>query len=170
MRQYGYEATLPPLVDDAVSQASGAEIGDLRCDTHSMGYTLLALQIGLIAYWYAEDFEEALREIIEAGGDTDTNGAIAGAFLGARFGLEAIPRRWRDQVAEIRAGRTPMESLADRLLLRGPGMSDGPGPASDDQGKSEVAALGGGRSVDRGRVSCPPVLLDTALGGEIETG
>ena len=28
------------------------------------------------------------------GGDTDTNAAIAGALLGARFGFEAIPKEW----------------------------------------------------------------------------
>ena len=32
---------------------------------------------------------QTLSSIIEAGGDTDTNGAVAGA----RFGREAIPRR-----------------------------------------------------------------------------
>ena len=41
-----------------------------------MGYTLLALQVGLIAYWRAASFEPTLSCIIEAGGDTDTNGAF----------------------------------------------------------------------------------------------
>ena len=102
---------------DSTLEASDAEIADVRADGNSMGYTLLTLLIGLIAYWRADSFERTLSNIIEAGGDTDTNGAVAGALLGARFGLEAIPRRWRDRITEIRSGRTPMESFGDRLFL-----------------------------------------------------
>jgi len=42
--------------------------------------------------------------VVNAGGDSDTNAAVAGALLGARFGAGAIPPRWlaplhaRDQV------------------------------------------------------------------------
>ena len=117
LQQYGYGAHVPDAVRDAVLEASDAEIADVRADGDSMGYTLLTLLIGLIAYWRADSFERTLSNIIEAGGDTDTNGAVAGALLGARFGLEAIPRRWRDRITEIRSGRTPMESFGDRLFL-----------------------------------------------------
>jgi len=48
-------------------------------------------------------------------GVSSGTGAIVGAVLGARFGLAAIPERWRRRVAGIRAGREPMERLADRL-------------------------------------------------------
>ena len=57
-----------------------------------------------------------LARVIELGGDTDTNGAVAGAMLGARFGLQAIPARWRHSVAEIRTGQTPLRDYADRLV------------------------------------------------------
>lgn len=116
LHPFGYEARVPESVRAAVRQASQAGLDELDIDGESMGYTLLALQIGLIQYWRAPDFEQGLRSVVEAGGDTDTNGAIAGALLGARFGVEAIPDRWRRRVEEIRTGRTPMESYADRLL------------------------------------------------------
>ena len=119
LQPYGYDAAVPDSVREAVLEASEAEMTDVRCDGGSMGYTLLALMVGLIAYWRAASFEHNLSRIIEVGGDTDTNGAIAGALLGARFGLEAIPWRWRERIAEIRAGRTPMEVLAESLLLAG---------------------------------------------------
>ena len=119
LEPFGYEARVPESVRAAVRQASQAGLDDLDIDSESMGYTLLALQIGLIQYWRAPDFEQGLRDVVEAGGDTDTNGAVVGALLGARFGVEAIPDRWRRRVAEIRAGRTPMESYADRLLAAG---------------------------------------------------
>ena len=117
LERYGYDASMPESVREAVLEASDAEIAEVRLDGDSMGYTLLALVAGLIAFWRATSFEHTLSSVVEAGGDTDTNGAVVGAMLGARFGLGAIPRRWRDRIAEIRAGRTPMESLADRLLL-----------------------------------------------------
>ncbi len=80
-----------------------------------MGYTLLALIVGLLTFWRATDVEYTLGSVVDGGGDTDTNGAIAGALLGARFGQDAIPKRWRDRIAAIREGSTPLESLADRL-------------------------------------------------------
>ena len=41
--------------------------------------------------------------------------AVAGAVLGAWFGLDAIPKRWRDRVAKLRADRVAMEVWAGRL-------------------------------------------------------
>jgi ADP-ribosyl-[dinitrogen reductase] hydrolase len=38
-----------------------------------------------------------------AGGDTDTNAAIAGALLGAVHGRDAVPSRWRAAVLTCRA-------------------------------------------------------------------
>ena len=66
-----------------------------------------------------------LQPIVSAGGDTDTNAAPAGAVLGARFGLQGIPQRWRNRTSEIRSweptsvdwiDRHPLEHYADRLL------------------------------------------------------
>ncbi len=113
--RYGYRAEVPSSVMEAVAVASRSDLDMVRFDGPDMGFTLLSLQAALICYWQAGNFEFALRRIIEAGGDTDTNGAIVGAILGARFGLAAIPERWRRRVNEIRAGRVPMEVLADRL-------------------------------------------------------
>lgn len=116
LKGFGYDERIPTGVSEAVQGAFDTGLDDLSCDGSDRGFTLLALQIGLLVYWGASSFEEGLTSVIEAGGDTDTNGAIAGALLGARFGLEAIPQRWRHRVAELRAGRLRMETLADRLL------------------------------------------------------
>ena len=70
---------------------------------------------GLISLWRTPDFKYGLRAVVEAGGDTGTNGAVAGAVLGTRFGIDAIPQRWRDRIAELREGRTPLEEYADML-------------------------------------------------------
>ena len=116
LSQFGYEAGMPHSVRIAVAKAASLNLGDIEFDGWDMGFTLLALEAGLISLWHAPDFERGLRAVVEAGGDTDTNGAVAGAVLGARFGIDAIPQRWRERVAELREGRTPLEEYADMLV------------------------------------------------------
>ena len=87
----------------------------LYCDHNLIGHTLLAAQVGLWAAVTPLDFEAALVDVVNAGGDTDTNGAVAGAVLGARYGAGAIPERWLDCVRE----RERIASLAERLLQVG---------------------------------------------------
>ncbi len=115
LSRFGYEDGMPHGVRIAVEQAASLEIREVEFDGWDMGFTLLALRAGLTSLWRAEDFEHGLRAVIEAGGDTDTNGAVVGAVLGARFGIDAIPQRWRERIAELREGRTPVEEYADML-------------------------------------------------------
>ena len=84
----------------------------LKQDQRLIGHTLICVQAGLWAAVTKLDFEMALRGIIEGGGDTDTNGAVAGAVLGARYGASAIPQRWLDCVPQ----RGRIERLAGNLL------------------------------------------------------
>ncbi len=76
------------------------------------GFVLATLSVAATAVATAEGFEEALIWAVNAGGDADTNGAVAGALLGARFGEAAIPERWRAPVAEA----DELGALAERLL------------------------------------------------------
>ncbi len=112
---FGIEGAVPETVVDACSIPSVCAPADLVLDGRDMGYTLKAMQVALWCAIQASDFEEALVAVVSAGGDTDTNGAVAGAVLGARFGLKAIPCGWRERLAEIRHGREPLDELADRL-------------------------------------------------------
>lgn len=59
-----------------------------------IGYVFRALDRSLIACRDAVDFEDEMVKVVNEGGDTDTNAAIAGGLLGVRFGYEAIPKRW----------------------------------------------------------------------------
>ncbi len=113
---FGIAGPVPETVLDSCSIPEGAAPADLALDGRDMGYTLKAMQVALWCANQASDFEEAMVAVVSAGGDTDTNGAIAGAVLGARFGLEAIPDRWRARLAEIRQGSEPLETLGDRLV------------------------------------------------------
>ena len=84
----------------------------LRQEARHTGHTLLALQCGLWAAVTPLPLEEALVGVVNAGGDADTNGAVAGAVLGARYGASAIPQRWLDCIPQ----RRRIEALADALL------------------------------------------------------
>jgi ADP-ribosylglycohydrolase len=102
--------------------------------TRNMGWVLVALQNAFWQLLHAETFEDGVVATVMAGGDTDTNAAIAGALLGAVHGREAVPRQWRNQVLSCRpiTGMTgihkprpsalwPVDALwlAERLLFLG---------------------------------------------------
>ena len=75
-----------------------------------------------LAYWelfHAPSFEAALLDVVNRGGDADTNAAIAGALLGAFFSEEQIPARWKDPVLEaLSTSRGPLaEVYHPRALL-----------------------------------------------------
>lgn len=84
--------------------AAGTNLPDsiewLCVNQRMIGHTLLATQVGLWAAETSLGFEDALVEVVSCGGDTDTNGAVAGAVLGARYGKSAIPTRWLECVPE----------------------------------------------------------------------
>jgi ADP-ribosylglycohydrolase/fructose-1,6-bisphosphatase/inositol monophosphatase family enzyme len=96
------------------------------------GWVLIALQNAFF-HLARSQFEDALVQTVSRGGDTDTNGAIAGALLGAALGRDAIPMRWIRPVLACRplvqAGAPrprPMPcwpddvlELAEALLLAG---------------------------------------------------
>lgn len=67
------------------------------------GWVITALQNAFRHLMHASDFEHALVATVSAGGDADTNGAIAGALLGAALGRDAIPPRWVLPVLACRA-------------------------------------------------------------------
>ena len=44
------------------------------------------------------DYESAIAETLEGGGDTDTNACIVGGLIGAAVGVDEIPQKIRDAV------------------------------------------------------------------------
>ncbi|MCY3690883.1 MAG: ADP-ribosylglycohydrolase family protein [Chloroflexota bacterium] len=77
----------------------------------SKGHTIVTMQAGLWAATTPLNFEDALVALVNSGGDTDTNGALAGAVLGARYGASEIPPRWTSHVSQ----RERLADLAERL-------------------------------------------------------
>ena len=92
--------------------AVGDAIDDLPLDTGLIGHTLLCLQTGIWALRTPLNFADALVSVVSSGGDTDTNGAVAGVVLGARYGAAAIPKNWLDCIPQ----REHLEKLAVDLL------------------------------------------------------
>jgi ADP-ribosylglycohydrolase len=66
------------------------------------GWVIIAWQNALWQLLHAESFEMALIDTVMQGGDTDTNAAICGALLGALYGVNEIPARWRNAVLSCR--------------------------------------------------------------------
>ena len=61
---------------------------------HHIGWVLIALQNAFFHLATGTPMEAALIETVGQGGDTDTNGSIAGALLGAADGRASMPVRW----------------------------------------------------------------------------
>ncbi|MGI5836668.1 MAG: inositol monophosphatase family protein [Chloroflexota bacterium] len=62
------------------------------------GWVLIALQNAFYQLLHAPSLEEGVVSTVMAGGDTDTNAAIAGALLGAVYGRPGIPVQWRQMI------------------------------------------------------------------------
>jgi ADP-ribosylglycohydrolase len=74
-----------------------------------------ALAIGVACALVGErtgDVAAALRLAVNHSGDSDSTGSIAGQLLGTRFGVDAIPARWR-QAVEL---REVIEQVADDIV------------------------------------------------------
>lgn len=97
---------------DEVRAVVSAIPGLERPDVRSGGFVLETLQAALWSFARHDDFEETVVEAVNLGGDTDTTGAVAGALAGARYGVDAIPRRW----LAVLQGSEELAALADRLL------------------------------------------------------
>jgi ADP-ribosyl-[dinitrogen reductase] hydrolase len=62
------------------------------------GHVAAVLQAALWAALYCTSLEEGLVLVVNCGGEAPLLGSVAGALLGARFGVEAVPARWRERL------------------------------------------------------------------------
>lgn len=72
-------------------------------DGEYIGWVLIALQSAFYQLLRASSFREAMVDIVSAGGDTDTNAAIAGPLLALLYGRSAIPLPWLRSVRRANA-------------------------------------------------------------------
>jgi len=83
-----------------------------RIDGPDMGFALFTAGIGLQVVAEAPGFDDGLRRVVALGGDTDTNGAVAGALLGAFHGRNALPGGWLDMLVDRETIESEAEAFA----------------------------------------------------------
>ncbi len=101
-------------VEEYVRLAVEAEsILSLKLDEEPyIGYTLKCLSAGLWALYHAQSFKDGLLAVVNAGGDADTNGAVACSLLGARYGFHSIPEYY---VANL-IGEDRLSKLSEQFV------------------------------------------------------
>jgi hypothetical protein len=93
-------------------------------DPSKMGYTYKCLGSAFSVFRTSTNFERAIIKITQLAGDADTNGAVAGALLGAKLGYRALPKYWLEalphrQWLEIRADAA-WDTIRARLFPSSP--------------------------------------------------
>jgi ADP-ribosyl-[dinitrogen reductase] hydrolase len=81
-------------------------------DYPTNGYVFESVLTAIFLFLRSKDFESCLVKAISLGGDTDTIGALIGAMCGALYGLEAIPKRWLDDLVAYGEMEDRIEALA----------------------------------------------------------
>jgi ADP-ribosyl-[dinitrogen reductase] hydrolase len=89
-----------------------------KYDGESSGYVVDTLRTVFDAFFSTDSFEECVVRTVNRGGDADTTGSIAGAIAGARYGFDAIPRRWLQALDPDLRGE--LSALAEALVRKSP--------------------------------------------------
>lgn len=86
--------------------------GARAIDGPDQGFCLFTAGVAFQALLRDGTFETEIRRVVSLGGDADTNGAVAGALLGAREGADGLPADW---LAKLR-DRDEIQAEAERLV------------------------------------------------------
>lgn len=88
------------LLEDLVAARDSDDPLQLRgLDMYgAQGYVRVAWTLAWWELFYAPDFESGVLDVANRGGDSDSNGSVAGALLGAYYGAGAIPGGWKNKV------------------------------------------------------------------------
>ena len=109
------QGVAPRVLVEAIRRVPWEQESDLPlARANEFGYVVHCVEIAFWCAVHRPSLEEALVFLVEAGGDTDTNAAVAGALLGARDGETGIPPRWLDQLG--RSSTRGVSELAERLV------------------------------------------------------
>jgi ADP-ribosylglycohydrolase len=64
-------------------------------------------------------FEDAITDLTWAGGDSDTNAAVAGSLLGALVGYSNLPLQWKAELSDIEWLLSKADAVASLTLRQG---------------------------------------------------
>lgn len=108
------EGVAPRVLVESIRRVPWEDVGTLPLAVPGQfGYVVHCVEIAFWCALHRSSLEQALVFLAEAGGDTDTNAAVAGALLGARDGETGIPPRWLEQLGSASSSVT---ELAERLV------------------------------------------------------
>lgn len=80
------------MVDDALN-------GRYHRDVYrGGGYVFESFNIALHSLMLFDNFEDTLVYAVNLGGDADSQATVAGAFAGALYGIDGIPKRWKEKL------------------------------------------------------------------------
>lgn len=80
------------------------------------GFVVCSIPVAAFVFSrFGDDPTRAIREAVLAGGDTDTNAAIVGAWVGARGGERVLPESLTAELHDGPFGPTHLRALADDL-------------------------------------------------------
>jgi ADP-ribosyl-[dinitrogen reductase] hydrolase len=85
---------------------------DRRCINNPSGWIVETLQSVFQAFFAHDNFKDILIDVVNRGGDADTTGAIAGMLAGACYGVDSIPRQWRNALNSKIRNACEKQSLA----------------------------------------------------------
>lgn len=112
-----------PEIEEYFALIKNPNLAELRLDeglneheSLKIGYTLKTLSAGLWALLHADSFQEGILAIIHAGGDADTNAAVAGALLGAKFGYHNLKSDWLEGLIYQQELATKINQLMELIL------------------------------------------------------
>lgn len=105
-----YDGRIKEYLEKAVQNDN---IDDLIIDDSSMGYTLTTLYTAVWCLYHCNSFEEGLLAVVNAGGDADTNAAVACSLLGAKYGFASIPVQYVDGII----GKELLHDLSENISL-----------------------------------------------------
>jgi ADP-ribosylglycohydrolase len=93
-------------------EAFDLDEGHKQGEKNTIGYTLKTVGASFWALRHANSFEEGISLVINEAGDADTNSAVSGSLLGAKFGYQSINRDWIDGLIY----KQQLQSRIDRLV------------------------------------------------------
>lgn len=112
------EPTLGAALDQAQALAGqGASTAQAAAALGNTGFILPTAALASFCFErFGSDPLDALAEVISAGGDTDSIGAIVGAWVGALHGAQALPAPLLAQIHDGPFGPSHLRALAADLL------------------------------------------------------
>ena len=82
-------------------------------EIESNGYVVSTLEAAIWCLLNTDDYKSCVLKAVNLGNDTDTIGAVAGGLAGIKYGYEAIPKEWKETIANYKY----IENLCNELYM-----------------------------------------------------